>query len=75
MSGPNFNDIANPAFAAENVVFFTDESQLPTPVSGQIPLAANTEYVAYNDDPIGSQKTVTIANEFLFPDAGGVRIG
>lgn len=60
--------------AALNTVYFTDESQLPAPITGQIPLAANTTYVMYNDDPSVSQKQVTIANEFLFPDAGGTRI-
>lgn len=60
--------------AALNIVYFTDESDLPAPVSGQIPLAENTTYVMYNDDPSVSQKQVTIANEFLFPDAGGCRI-
>lgn len=74
MSGPNFNAVLNPVVATENTVYFTDESQLPAPMTGQIPLEANTTYVMYNDDPAGSQKQVTIANEFLFPDAGGCRI-
>lgn len=60
--------------AALNIVYFTDESDLPAPVSGQIPLEENTTYVMYNDDPSIEQKAVLIANEFLFPDAGGCRI-
>lgn len=58
-----------------NIVYFTRESDLPTPVGGVITLAANTTYTMYNDSPATSpQKTVDISHRIQIPDAGGVRI-
>lgn len=61
------------AFQPQNVVYVTQESDLPTPSGGIITLADNTVYVFYNDDPT-NQKIINIANEIKFPNTGGSKI-
>ena len=57
-----------------NVVYFTDASDLPAPVGGVITLEINTVYVMYNDDPTTSQKPILFADRIQVPDTGGCRI-
>ena len=62
------------AFQPENVIYVTQESDFGTPSGGAITLKENTVYILYNDDPEASQKTITLTNRLIIPDAGGLRI-
>ncbi len=76
---PFFFDVASSsspssAFQPQNVVYVTDESDLPAPSGGTIALDTNIMYIFYNDNPAAGSKIIDIANEMLLPDFGGIRI-